>query len=91
MRFSSDRFSQNRVGGGGGWLCAEYQANICPILGSEMPGFDLCVLASCDHSVQTFGTFGMWGSLLAGGEVIAPTGTGGTDGEETEVILFIYS
>ena len=37
-------------------------------------GFDLCVLASCDHSIHTYGTFGLWGSLLAGGDVIVPKG-----------------
>ena len=38
-------------------------------------GFDLCVLASSHHNIFTFGTFGLWGSLLAGGEVIAAKGT----------------
>ena len=31
-------------------------------------------MAACDHSILTYGTFGMWGSLLAGGDVIATTG-----------------
>ena len=44
-------------------------------LGADLPSFDLCLLASCDHSIHTYGTFGQWGSLLAGGEVIAVTGT----------------
>ena len=33
-------------------------------------GFDLCTLASSDHSIYAYGTFGLWGSLLAGGDVI---------------------
>ena len=37
-------------------------------------GFDLCILASCDHSIHTYGTFGLWGSLLAGGDVIVAKG-----------------
>ena len=37
-------------------------------------GFDLCILASSDHSIHTYGTFGLWGSLLAGGDVIVSKG-----------------
>ena len=33
-------------------------------------GFDLCVLASSDHSAYMLGTFGLWGALLSGGDVI---------------------
>ena len=40
----------------------------------DMPSFDLCVLAACNHSIHTYGTFGQWGSLLAGGQVVAATG-----------------
>ena len=54
-----------------------------------MPGFDLCLLASCNHSIHTYGTFGMWGSLLAGGDVIAATGTTGKEEATTEVGLNI--
>ena len=32
------------------------------------------MLASCDHSVHAYGTFGLWGSLLAGGDVIVSKG-----------------
>ena len=58
-----------------------------------MIGFDLCVLASSDHSVFTVGTFGMWGSLLAGGDVIVSKGrndpsiTNATVTEEDEIFL----
>jgi len=45
-------------------------------------GYDLCLLSSCSHSVITYGTFGMWGALLAGGDVI--TTTGNTPGKYTE-------
>ena len=33
----------------------------------DVVGFDLCVLATSDHSVFTVGSFGLWGALLAGG------------------------
>ena len=32
------------------------------------------MLASCDHSIHAYGTFGTWSSLLAGGDVIVSTG-----------------
>ena len=38
-------------------------------------GFDLCVLASSDHTLITYGSFGLWGALLSGGDVIAAKGT----------------
>ena len=42
------------------------------------PGADLALLAACNHSVLTHGTFGFWAAYLAGGEVVAPTGYGTT-------------
>ena len=37
-------------------------------------GFDLCLLATSHHSIHTYGTFGLWGSLLAGGDVVVAKG-----------------
>ena len=31
--------------------------------------FDFAVLASCDHNIYDYGTFGFWTSFIAGGEV----------------------
>ena len=65
-------------------------------------GFDLCVLASSDHNIISYGnrlidwlscyvflgTFGLWGSLLAGGDVIAAKGTSNVNlSEEDEIYL----
>ena len=41
----------------------------------DYKGFDLCVLASSDHTVITYGTFSVWGALLSRGDVIAAKGT----------------
>ncbi len=35
---------------------------------SDSVGYDLAVLASCNHSVVTWGSFSMWSALLSGGE-----------------------
>nr|CAI5861711.1 unnamed protein product [Callosobruchus analis] len=34
------------------------------------PALDLAILASCNHSIYDYGTFGEWGAILAGGETI---------------------
>ena len=41
----------------------------------DFVGFDLCVLASSDHTLITYGTFGLWGAILSRGDVIAAKGT----------------
>ena len=35
---------------------------------------DLAVLASCNHSIVDYGTFGLWAGLLAGGQIFLPQG-----------------
>ena len=35
---------------------------------------DLALLSLCSHTIMDYGTFGLWGGLLAGGEILAPTG-----------------
>ncbi|KAJ8959525.1 hypothetical protein NQ314_006262 [Rhamnusium bicolor] len=34
------------------------------------PALDLAILASCNHSIYDYGTFGQWGAILAGGDTI---------------------
>jgi len=41
-------------------------------VGSSSPVLDLAVLSLCDHSVIDYGTYGLWGALLAGGDTILP-------------------
>ena len=36
-------------------------------------GVDLATLASCNHTIISYGTFGLWGSLLSGGASIVST------------------
>ena len=49
----------------------------------DLVGFDLCVLASSDHTIFDYGSFGMWGALFAGGDVIVSKGTS-EEGETTQ-------
>ena len=40
---------------------------------AEGVGVDLAVLAACNHTIITYGTFGLWGALLSGGLTIMST------------------
>ena len=40
--------------------------------GGNSPEEDLAILASCNHALIGYGTFGVWGGFLAGGEVVVP-------------------
>ncbi|XP_050294029.1 galactoside alpha-(1,2)-fucosyltransferase 2-like [Anthonomus grandis grandis] len=34
------------------------------------PAVDMAIMSACNHSIFDYGTFGEWGALLAGGEVV---------------------
>ena len=40
-----------------------------PLATGEDVGEDLALLAACNHSILSYGTFGQWSGLLAGGRV----------------------
>ena len=35
-------------------------------------GNDLCLLSMVNHSIMSYGSYGMWGALLAGGKTVMP-------------------
>jgi len=35
-------------------------------------GHDLAVLAACNHTIVSYGSFSFWGAFLAGGATVAP-------------------
>jgi hypothetical protein len=37
-----------------------------------LSGIDLALLSQANHSIMSYGTFGMWGAFLAGGLMTAP-------------------
>ena len=53
----------------------------------DFVGFDLCVLASSDHALITYGSFGLWGAILSRGDVIAAKGT---SNESYSVVTMCY-
>ena len=42
--------------------------------GLDPIGVDLCILASCDHSIVSQGQFGQWGAFLAAGDIFSEYG-----------------
>ena len=54
-------------------------------------GLDLALLAACNHTIATYGTFGLWGALLAGGAAIMSTQVScHCDFEKTIMIIIAY-
>ena len=49
-------------------------------LNGTITGVDMALLSLADHSIMSYGSFGMWGALLAkGGEVVLPKDIINTD------------
>ncbi len=48
-------------------------SNLCDLNHLHSTGIDLALLSLGNHSILTYGTFGMWGALLAGGETVLPS------------------
>ena len=44
-----------------------------PLATGEDIGDDLALLAACNHTILSYGTFGQWAAFLAGGEVVIST------------------
>ena len=47
--------------------------------GADSPGRDMALLAQCNHTVVTHGTYGYMSAFLAQGDIMAPTGFGERD------------
>ena len=42
-------------------------------INDSITGVDMALLSLADHSIMSYGSFGMWGALLAkGGETVLP-------------------
>ena len=55
-------------------------------------GVDLATLAACNHTIITYGTFGLWGSLLSGGATIVSSRADSLKGliEEAGLKQFVF-
>ena len=52
------------------WI--QIKSSLRIILGGASPEEDLVLLASCNHTLIGYGTFGLWAGILAQGEVVVP-------------------
>ncbi|XP_071051468.1 galactoside 2-alpha-L-fucosyltransferase Sec1-like [Onthophagus taurus] len=55
-----------------GWCQAHFKSYDNVYIASEKnkAADDLAILASCNHTIFDYGTFGTWGAILAGGETV---------------------
>ncbi|XP_044736913.1 galactoside alpha-(1,2)-fucosyltransferase 2-like [Chrysoperla carnea] len=53
---------------------------------TNSPEQDFAVMAACNHSIIDYGTFGVWGAILAGGETIVHNITGWISTEVGELL-----
>lgn len=53
-----------------GWVTRYLKGNDVVLTGNGSPGGDMAILANCNHSIVSTGTYGWWGAWLAGGQVI---------------------
>ena len=52
------------------WARAALNGSDLAFMEGNQEYIDLAILASCNHTIMTVGTFGWWGGWLAGGEVV---------------------
>ena len=44
-------------------------------VGTPSPEVDMAIMANCNASIIDYGTYGMWGAIMAGGETVTSTQT----------------
>jgi galactoside 2-L-fucosyltransferase 1/2 len=50
------------------WCERELRGNDIAMMKTNSPAQDLAIMAACNHSIIDYGTYGVWGSILAGGD-----------------------
>ena len=69
LTWAKEHINRDDVAFAGNFETAPYPYSF---LESKDIGEDLCLLVACNHTIMSFGTFGLWGALLAGGQVVLP-------------------
>merc|ERR1712032_885443 len=57
------------------WCKRNLAASDTFMVGGNSPQVDLAIMALCNASIIDYGTFGVWGAVLAGGETIVSNKT----------------
>ncbi|GFG32822.1 hypothetical protein Cfor_07352 [Coptotermes formosanus] len=50
------------------WCERELGDDDVVVMRNNSPAQDLAIMAACNHSIVDYGTYGMWGAILAGGD-----------------------
>ncbi|GFG40944.1 hypothetical protein Cfor_08575 [Coptotermes formosanus] len=50
------------------WCERELGGDDILVMRNNSPALDLAIMAACNHSIIDYGTYGMWGAMLAGGD-----------------------
>jgi galactoside 2-L-fucosyltransferase 1/2 len=50
------------------WCDRELQGDDVVVMRNNSPAQDIAIMAACNHSIIDYGTYGMWGSILSGGD-----------------------
>lgn len=50
------------------WCERELHGDDVVVIRNNSPEQDLAIMAACNHSIIDYGTFGMWGAILSGGD-----------------------
>jgi galactoside 2-L-fucosyltransferase 1/2 len=50
------------------WCEHELHGDDVAVIRNKLPEQDLAIMAACNHSIIDYGTYGMWGALLSGGD-----------------------
>jgi galactoside 2-L-fucosyltransferase 1/2 len=50
------------------WCERELHGDDVVVMRNNSPGQDLAIMAACNHSIIDYGTYGMWGAILSGGD-----------------------
>jgi galactoside 2-L-fucosyltransferase 1/2 len=50
------------------WCERELRGSDVVVMKTESPAQDLAIMAACNHSIIDYGSYGVWGAILSGGD-----------------------
>jgi galactoside 2-L-fucosyltransferase 1/2 len=52
------------------WCESEFRGDDIVVMKTNSPSQDLAIMAACNHSIIDYGTYGVWGAILSGGDTL---------------------
>jgi galactoside 2-L-fucosyltransferase 1/2 len=59
------------------WCESELRGDDFVVIKTNSPAHELAVMVACNHSIIDYGTYGMWGAILSGGDTFVYNLTNG--------------